>query len=145
MKHVLIALSLGLAACAIAPAARAQEPLDWMTGCWRSEDRTYREVWTGNEFGHMFGYALNLEGRTATFFEQTRIDLGPPAVFYAYPGGFGPSEFTEVRRARGTITFENPAHDFPQRIIYQRDGRRLNATISRMDGTRAVTYNFRRC
>lgn len=145
MKHALIALSLGLAACASTPAASAQESLDWMTGCWRTDDRSYKEVWTKEEHGYLFGYALNLEGQTATYFEQTRIDLGRPAVFNAYPGGFGPSQFTEESRARNVITFVNPDHDFPQRITYQRDGRRMTATIARMNGDRAVTYSFRRC
>lgn len=145
MKHALLALTLGLTACASAPPANAQDSLDWMTGCWRTDDRSYKEVWSNNEHGHMFGFALNLDGQVATFFEQTRIDLGRPATFNAYPGGFGPSQFTEESRARNVITFVNPAHDFPQRVTYQRDGRRLTATVAQMDGSRAVAYNFRRC
>lgn len=145
MKRAFVALGLALTACASAPPASAQESLDWLTGCWRTDDRSYKEVWTKEEHGYMFGYALNLEGNVATFFEQTRINLGTPATFNAYPGGFGPSEFTEVGRARNTITFANPAHNYPQMISYTRDGRRLTATISMIDGERQQQWSFRRC
>lgn len=145
MKRTLIALSLGLMACTSTPAASAQESLDWISGCWRTEDRTYKEVWTKPEHGYLFGYALNLEGDVATFFEQTRINLSNPATLNAYPGGFGPSEFTETSRGRNTVTFANPAHSYPQLITYSRDGRRMFATISMMDGDRPQTFSFRRC
>lgn len=145
MKNVFVALALGLTACAsTAPAAHADE-LDWISGCWRNEARTYREVWTKPEYGYLFGYALNLEGDVATYFEQTRITLGTPATFDAYPAGFGPSEFTEESRGKESITFVNPAHNFPQRITYARDGRRMKATISLMNGDRAQVFEFRRC
>lgn len=145
MKHAFVALALGLTACASAPSAAHADDLDWISGCWRNEERTYKEVWTKPEHGYLFGYSLNLNGEVATFFEQTRIELGTPATFNAYPGGFGPSQFTETSRGKNTVTFANPEHDFPQLITYTRDGRRMTATISRMNGDRAQTFQFRRC
>jgi hypothetical protein len=145
MKRAFIAIALGLTACASAPSSAQADDLEWISGCWRNDDRTYKEVWTKPEAGYLFGYALNLEGDTATFFEQTRIELGTPATFNAYPGGFGPSEFTETSRGKNTVTFANPAHDFPQVISYTRDGRRMTATISRMDGSQSQVFSFRRC
>lgn len=132
--------------CASAPAAYADEDLKWMSGCWRTADRSYREVWSKPESGFLFGYALTFDETGAlSFFEQARIDGGAPAVFNAYPGGFGPSEFTETSRARNTVTFANAAHDYPQRITYTRNGSRMSATISLMNGARMNTWEFRKC
>lgn len=145
MKRAFLALALGLTACASTPSSAQADELDWISGCWRNDERTYKEVWTKPEHGYLFGYSLNLEGETATFFEQTRIELGMPATFNAYPDGFGPSQFTEISRAKNTISFANPALNYPQLITYTRDGRRMSATISMMNGERAQVFQFRRC
>lgn len=146
MKRALIALALVTSSAVAAPIAHADEGLKWMTGCWRTADKSYKEIWSKPEAGFLFGYALTYDETGAvSFFEQSRIDGGAPAVFNAYPGGFGPSEFTEVRRARNTVTFENGKHDYPQRIVYTRSGSRMSATISLLNGARAVTWEFRRC
>ncbi|MFN4025797.1 MAG: DUF6265 family protein [Hyphomonas sp.] len=149
MKHALASIPFfyAVAACGtLAPAAHADEGLKWMTGCWRTQDQTYKEVWSKPEAGFLFGYAMTYDETGAlTFFEQSRIDGGAPAVFNAYPGGFGPSEFSETSRAKNTVTFANPAHDYPQKIVYTRKGSRMSATISLANGARAQTWEFRKC
>lgn len=143
MKYTIALALMGLAAAAPAPASA--DELDWLSGCWRDEARTYREVWSKPESGHLFGYALTLEGETAVFFEQTRIDLATPATFNAYPEGFGPSRFIEESRGRNTISFTNETQAYPQRITYARDGRRLNVSLSLLDGGDRQDFEFRRC
>ncbi|MDP1554251.1 MAG: DUF6265 family protein [Hyphomonas sp.] len=149
MKHAVLAFSFAatfVGGCALAPAAHADEGLKWMSGCWRTQDQTYKEVWSKPEAGFLFGYALTYDETGAlSFFEQARIDGGAPAVYNAYPGGFGPSEFTEESRAKNTVTFANSAHDYPQRIVYARKGSRMTATISLANGARAQTWEFRKC
>jgi hypothetical protein len=149
MKHAALALAFAVTVvggCAVAPAAHADEDLKWMSGCWRTSDKSYKEVWSKPDSGFLFGYALTYDETGAlTFFEQSRIDGGAPAVFNAYPSGFGPSEFTETARAKNTVTFTNSAHDYPQKIVYARKGSRMTATISLMNGARANTWEFRKC
>ena len=145
MKHALLALSMFAASAVVAPAAQADEGLKWMSGCWQTKDKSYREVWTKPDSGFLFGYSLTFEDGAVAFFEQSRIDAGAPAVFNAYPGGFGPSEFTEASRAKNTVTFENGAHDYPQRIVYTRKGSRMTATISLLNGARPQTWEFKKC
>ena len=146
MKRSLVALSLLAASAMLAPAAHADEDLKWMTGCWRTADKSYKEVWTKPDSGYLFGYALNYDETGAvSFFEQSRIDAGTPAVFNAYPGGFGPSEFTEESRGKNTVTFANPALDYPQRIVYMRKGSRMTATISLINGAREQKWEFKKC
>jgi hypothetical protein len=146
MKRSLAALSLIAASAMLAPAAHADEGLKWMTGCWRTADKSYKEVWAKPDAGYLFGYALNYDETGAlSFFEQSRIDAGTPAVFNAYPGGFGPSEFTEESRGKNTVTFANPALDYPQRIVYERKGGRMTATISLINGAREQKWEFKKC
>ena len=145
MKHALLALSMLAAAAVAAPTAHADDGLKWMSGCWQTKDKSYREVWTKPDSGFLFGYSLTFEDGAVAYFEQSRIDGGAPAVFNAYPSGFGPSEFTESSRAKNTVTFENGAHDYPQRITYTRKGSRMTATISLLNGARPVTWEFRKC
>jgi hypothetical protein len=143
MKYTIAAALMTLAG-AVSGQASADE-LDWLSGCWRDEARSYREVWSRPESGHLFGYALTLDGQTAVFFEQTRIDLGAVATFNAYPEGFGPSLFTEESRGKNAISFVNDTQDYPQRILYARDGRRLIVSLSRLDGAERQDFELRRC
>jgi len=147
MKHALASLVLTVAASSvIAPAAHADEDLKWMSGCWRTADKSYKEVWSKPDAGFLFGYALTFDETGAVgFFEQSRIDGGAPAVFNAYPGGFGPTEFTEESRGKNTVTFSNASHDYPQKVTYSRKGSRMTATISLINGARPQTWEFKKC
>jgi len=44
--------------------------------------------------------------------------LGPPS-FFAQPRGVAPAGFPAIRTTATEVVFENPAHDFPQRIVYR--------------------------
>ena len=41
------------------------------------------------------------------------------------------------------VEFANPAHDYPQRIRYWRQGKLLMAEVSKMDGSKALRWNYR--
>ncbi len=146
LAAVLLAATFALCSPPAAADPRQPPPLDWLTGCWQKQDRSYKEIWTKADSGFMFGYAITYDATGAvTFFEQARIDLGPPAVYNAYPGGFGPSAFTESMRAKNAIAFTNAEISYPQKITYARDGRRMTATISLINDGRAETFEMRRC
>jgi len=68
-----------------------------------------------------------------TTFEFLRIELadGKP-VYLTSPGGRPAVEFKSVEQSATWIVFENPAHDFPRRILYWRDG---EALMARIEGT----------
>jgi hypothetical protein len=63
------------------------------------------------------------------------------------PGGRSPATpFTLKTMARERVVFENAAHDFPQRIIYWRDGDTLRARIEgAVDGkSRSMEWRWTR-
>lgn len=98
----------------------------------------------------MFGYATTTQAGQLAFFEQSRIDLRQSnAIYVASPGGQRPTEFVEPATRNPDIpgvVFENPTHDYPQRISYRPDGRNgLAATISLRDGGRATEMRWKRC
>jgi hypothetical protein len=140
-----------LAACASGPSADELGRFGFMVGCWQSKPdasgQVNKEVWSAPQGGLMFSWATATRGAELVSFEQTRVDLrGQRATYIASPEGQRPVVFTEAGPAApNAVTFENPQHDYPQRISYRatRDG--LAATISRVDGSRPVEYGWSRC
>jgi hypothetical protein len=145
MKRALFACLLLIGGCTAAPDMEGGHPLGWMSGCWENADGDYREVWSAPDHGYLFGYALALKDDRVSFFEQSRIDPGKGFTFNAYPAGKGPSLFREIERGASHIVFADPGHDYPQRIRYAREGDRMTAEISLIDGSRGQGFAFRRC
>lgn len=151
-----------LAALLIAPCAAAQDISDlrWLSGCWRTEapreaetGAIYTEVWIAPPAPILVGYAYTLGEGEVQGWEQTRIESNGRLEFVAMPLGGFPVRFPIVeaaarpenaRHTEDYVVFENPAHDFPQRITYMRDGNRLTAEISNIDRSSAYTFNYRR-
>lgn len=119
-----------LVACA---AAQAAEPPAWLAGHWKTSNgkTTTEEVWLAPASGLMVGAGRTVGGKTP-FFEFLRIEQrGDALVFVAQPRGGAPVEFIAARVDADAVVFENLAHDFPQRVIYRRDG---DALVARTEG-----------
>lgn len=117
-----------------------------MSGYWLSCEagRETAESWIGAGTGTMLGTNLSAEG-----FEFLRIaanDAGGLS-YYSMPNGASPpTAFAMTSNDEQRVVFENPAHDFPQRIIYERDRDVMVARIEGpMDGrTQSMEWRFRR-
>ncbi|HEX7282817.1 MAG TPA: DUF6265 family protein, partial [Vicinamibacterales bacterium] len=70
------------------------------------------------------------KGRTMLF-EFLRIEQqGDQIVYLSMPNGRSPATPFLLKEISGTrVVFENPKHDFPQRVIYWKDGADLRARI----------------
>lgn len=67
------------------------------------------------------------------FHEYLRIEKTPEGIVYnASPSGKNPTIFLMVLLEKGMVVFENLKHDYPQRIIYQLDGK--GALKARIEG-----------
>jgi hypothetical protein len=67
------------------------------------------------------------------FHEFLRIaDTPEGCSYFASPGGRAVEEFRMKEAGDRRIVFENPAKDFPRRILYWREG---NALVARIEGT----------
>ena len=104
----------------------------WIAGCWDStrNGRHVTEHWMPPEGGTMMGVSRTTAGEKTTEWEFLIIRQGAKGLDYvAKPSGQREATFTAARAAANEVVFENPAHDFPKRIIYKRDADTLTATI----------------
>lgn len=124
-----------------------QPDLDWLAGYWLSceDGRDVAETWSERRGGVMMGYTITT-GPQAFSWEQMRIETGEPdgaLSFIAQPrGAEGPVAFRLVRAGAREAVFENPQHDFPQRVIYRRSGNRLTGRIEG-DGGQSHEWHYR--
>jgi hypothetical protein len=83
----------------------------------------------------MLGMGRTVRNDTLVEFEQLRLtQRGTSAVYHAEPSGQAPAEFVATAVSDSLVTFSNPQHDFPQRIIYRRRG--ADSLVARVEGTR---------
>jgi hypothetical protein len=133
-------------ALAAAPVPHVAD-LRWLEGDWASESkgRWTEELWTAPRGGLMLGLSRSGKGDAADHFEYMRI-AGEPGhvIFWASPAGKTAVPFRLVSAKKGEAVFENPAHDYPVRIVYRREGDRLLATVSGKGGKNPMSWTFRR-
>lgn len=85
--------------------------------------------------GTMLGMSRTVTGDKTSESEYMQIrEQEGRLVFTARPSGQEGASFDSVQFTRSKVVFENAAHDFPQRIIYQRlaDG----SLLARIEGQR---------
>lgn len=132
IKTTMAMLGAGLALAS--GAANAAGPaFDWLAGHWcgGTEQRQIEEVWLPQAGGALLGMSRTLAGDSTESFEFMRlVPSGKDAGFHVQPNGVPATLFTISSQGRGWVVFENPAHDFPNRIEYRRDGDALKAAIS---------------
>src|SRR5689334_21789661 len=123
MLRCIAALLMALAVLARPLDAQAApvHHLSWMAGCWSqsnpSTGRTIDEQWMAPLGRTMLGMSRTVRGDSVIEFEHLQIlERGGHAVFHAEPSGQAPADFEASAVSDTLVTFENPAHDFPQRV-----------------------------
>ncbi len=99
--------------------------LRWMAGCWSQDGREWGSVeqWTAPAGGTMLGMSRVVSGGKTVAFEFLRIveEEDGWIGLVASPSGQETARFNLVSMNVNEVIFENPDHDFPQRIIYRLD------------------------
>jgi hypothetical protein len=106
-----------------------------MAGTWSQakDGAMVREMWLPPKDGAMAGVTLTTRPGKPANAEYAKITVEPAGVTYtAYVGGQPPTPFVLKPGKPGEAVFENPAHDFPQRVVYRRCGHDLCAGIEGM-------------
>lgn len=144
----LFAAGLALLLMGQAPPPARVVDLGWMSGRWdaAANGRWTEENWSAPRGGVMLGYSRSGAGETMREFEFLRVAAGADGVpaYLAQPGGGPVVAFRLTAHGRTSATFDNPGHDFPQRIRYVRTGNMMVATISALDGSNAMSWTYRR-
>ena len=126
----------------LAPTLAAQSPsakisgVSWLQGCWAlvSPQRVIEEQWMAPRGRTMLGMGRTVRGDSLTEFEVVVIrESGTTLVYDAHPSGQAPATFTASAVSDSGVVFENPAHDFPQKVGYRRVGR--DSLIGHIEGT----------
>ncbi|WP_343308247.1 DUF6265 family protein [Chitinophaga niabensis] len=124
--------------------------LSWMLGQWKSINAKTGNIsyenWTkvSDREWQGKGFRLSRSGTDTLFQEKLQIITKDNTLYYvadlkenAAPVYF---KFTAINEQG--FTCENPEHDFPKKISYQRDGNKLKATIS--GNGKEIGYYFNR-
>lgn len=136
-----VLLVLAAAAILNLPPVRAEtDPvaaLAWLAGCWASLDGEpgSGEQWMAPAGGTLLGMSRTIaKGRTVAHeFMQIREISPGRLAFIANPSGQAQAIFPVLRLGQREVVFENPAHDFPQRVIYRLDD--AGVLRARIEGT----------
>jgi hypothetical protein len=123
-------------------AGRAQDAatvaqVGWIAGCWERSagPRLIEEQWMRPRAGLMLGMSRTVVGDSLGEYELVALfERGGRLVYAAAPARQAPAEFESTAVSDSAVTFENPTHDFPQRIIYRRRG--ADSLLARVEGMR---------
>lgn len=133
--------------------AASPADLDFMTGAWEERRESprgvlrFEEHWLAPRAGLMLGLGRVTRGEADSArplgFEFLRIEFRADSVVYiAQPGGKPPTEFHLTELTPGSVQFENPAHDHPQRIRYRLlEGGVLEAQIEGRGGVQRWRFS----
>jgi len=107
--------------------------LQWLAGVWSATEGAERvsEEWLWVHPRLMLGSNRTVSDGALSNYEHLEIRArGGDLIYRAKPKDQPAVEFTLVELAEDRAVFENPDHDFPQRIVYRRTGEELSVSIS---------------
>jgi hypothetical protein len=122
--------------------------LGWITGDWELQKAKgfVEEHWTAPAAGMMMGTSRTVSSGKVRSFEFLRIEAREQDIFYvAQPQGGPPTDFKATKITESEVIFENPAHDFPKRIIYRKlSDSEMVASVDGGAGTKAQEFTYTR-
>lgn len=130
----------------VPPEIRLVQRLSWLAGCWAYAGQGYerQEQWMAPRGGTMLGMSRTVSAGRTVEYEYLRIEPRDGRLAYvAIPSGQEEAAFLQAEITDSTVVFEDPAHDFPQRIAYERQrGGAIAAWIEgELDGeTRVIEF-----
>jgi hypothetical protein len=123
----------------LATSCHAQQSIkdvEWLVGKWNRTNmkpgRSGEEKWKKISDTELVGKGFNLKGTDTLFVEKMNIILKDHQLYYVadVPENKEPVPFKFTSVTANGFVCENPQHDFPKMISYQRQGKSLKATIS---------------
>ena len=149
VSALLLTLAAATQASAEAQTQRVGQ-LAWLAGCWAhvGAEPGSGEIWMPPAGGQLLSVGRSVEGGRVTSFEFQRIaEEGPGLALYASPSGTPAVRFALKSLTASEAVFENPANDFPQRVIYRlAQSGNISARIegAKDDLARAVDFPMKR-
>ena len=121
--------------------------LSWLVGCWGWTNDKYErlEYWMRPAGKMMLGISHTISRGKTVEYEYLHISQEEEGSIYfvAKPSGQSRTSFKLIKCQPGEVIFENPEHDFPQRIIYRlNDDGSIVARIEGVDQGQAKSVDF---
>jgi hypothetical protein len=165
MPHAPLAALVAVAAAVLLPLAQPQDPgqprpvdltpgqvdpkllqrMAWLCGTWVRQEggKTTEEHWRPVQGSTILGSSHTYDATRTHFFEHLRIMASRGGIAYvALPSGTKATAFLLTKLEDGVLEFENPDHDHPQRIRYEKTTTGMAATISQLDGSKLQRWAF---
>lgn len=122
-----------IAMLAAAQVAASPADLDWLAGYWLSceDGREVAEYWSDARGGVLFNTTVNLDGERVSS-ERTMMAEVEGRLSFVYEPTGARTVFPMVSLEGQRAVFENARNDFPQRVIYSREG---DVLTGRIEGT----------
>ena len=137
------------------------DTFSWLKGTWemKKKNGTSRlEVWTKHDDNTLIGKGLKVSGSDTTELESIKLVFQDEDFWYVPTvpdqNNAMPVKFKLVSQEGFKYIFENPQHDFPQRIIYDyqplslsdvmicHPGDKMLVKVETMDGTNSIPFEF---
>jgi hypothetical protein len=114
--------------------------LAWLAGDWTSEDGAFDETWLPPRGGAMFAVSRLVAGDKTKFCELTVVEDSPEGIVYRIRhfssalepwkmDTAGPMTMKAASHKEREVVFEDPAREFPRRVVYRRSGDVLTARL----------------
>lgn len=121
----------------------------WVLGKWQTEqspDGQFTEIWTQKNDTLLVGHGVLMQGADTAFAEYLQIVQRGEDLFYVAnvlgENNEEPVEF-KLTSADKALVFENPVHDFPQKISYiQLGADSMLAEVSAMENGQEQKESF---
>jgi hypothetical protein len=122
------------------------EDLAGMAGCWErsTPNSVITEQWMKPAGNSMIGMGRTVRNGKTTGYEFMRLEARSDGIYFvALPRENAvETAFKLIRSTSGEFVFENPEHDFPQRVIYRIDGDRLSGRIEGNNKGKPMSIDF---
>jgi len=112
------------------------EEANWLLGKWEhtSDQGTMTEIWKQDSDTAYTAKSFVIKNKDTLFSESVRLVRRDENLVYIVKTNDGkeskPVEFALTSLQDNMLTFENPKHDFPDKIVYENFGDSLKAVIS---------------
>lgn len=116
-------------------------PLAWLAGSWQLEtpEGNAVEVWKQENDSVFTGFSYFIAGGDTVSSEKLRLEQHGKDLFYiptvSNQNNGQPVRFKLTSATANQFVFENPAHDFPQKITYLQKG--ADSLLAEIAGTEA--------
>src|SRR6476620_11848008 len=101
------------------------DSFSWLSGKWvgRYDSIPIFEQWKAKEGNVMYGRGGVLSGKDTVFAEKIQIEEREDGLYYVAIVNGNPEsvDFKFTGFKNDTAVFEDPAHDFPQRVLYYKN------------------------